>query len=421
LEPLLAGVVAALGVILPLLMIVGIGAIVRTVLTGRAARPLLQAGSASAHGLKPTWLGGYRGRHNGFEVKVHAATGARGPVVLVDGLPAGISVLPEDASVRLGKAVLGGLVQDVHLGDPAVDDRFVFTGRSWIVYSSLSAEAREALLAAARCAPDVRVQLGTLRLQLGMEAGGDEVLAAVAVASTLARALTPEGGWNAGLLRACEDPLPAVREGAARALMVDARGALRGEYARRLLGNTDDRVRLQGALALGPEGQGTLLELARSDIHAVRAEAVAAVSSDAPGAESAACVAMADEMLSVALAGAALAERLGAAGPQVEGALLTLLSRPEREAELAAIDALAASGTARSVPALTALADGLMFGPVRREARRAVAEVQARASGERGALTLAGPASGGAVSLTGQGEQGAVSLTRGQVTGEKEA
>jgi len=375
-----------------------------------------------AIGLKRSaWLGGYRRRMGGFSVIVRPSPDRRTTLLQINGLPPQLSVQPEAAGARVTKAVLGDLIEDATLGEPALDDRFLFGGPPAIVYSSLGPEARAGLLEVARGAMDTRAQGGSLFIRLGWwDETGEQLGIALEAAVALARSLTPEGGSTAALLHACQDPLLPVRVGAASALMKASKGGLHAEYARRLMASEDDAVRLEGALASGAAGQPALLAIARSGAPDLRARAVAALEPGLPEARAAACAAMAHEELAVAMAGAALAERLEVAGSQVEGALLSLLSRPEREAELAAIAALAASGTARSVPALTALAEGLMFGPIRREARKAVAAIQARASGERGGLSLAGAASGGEVSMAGEGEQGAVSLPR-QRSGQKEA
>jgi len=199
-------------------------------------------------------------------------------------------------------------------------------------------------------------------------------------------------------------------------------------------------VRLRAGIALGPEGRDVLRSIARSSgiEDDTASKAVAALEADltvdeavgllrnALGARRAAtataCMvaigrrggAAAIEVLAEVLAvetgelGAAAARALAATGdPAAEGPLLRALAEGSPGVRLAAVNVLGHVGTAASVGPLreAEVADA----GLRRGARQAIAEIQARLTGaEPGQLSLAG-SEAGALSMA-VGEAGSLSL-----------
>ena len=171
-------------------------------------------------------------------------------------------------------------------------------------------------------------------------------------------------------------------------------------------------MRLRAAMALGEEGRETLVDLvARADTgDSCAARAIVSLG----------------ERLSAKAAGAALRRALGGAGrpltaraclealgqrgrPEAEGLLLEALRSEEAPVSVAAAQALGRAGTVTAVAPLLEAAE--RSADLRRAARQAIAEIQARLAGaEPGQLSLAG-GEAGALSLA-DGEPGAASASR---------
>jgi len=210
------------------------------------------------------------------------------------------------------------------------------------------------------------------------------------------------------------------------------------------LGDHDVEVRLQAAIALGPEGRAVLLESATKEgvEDRLAARAIAELGKDFPvnlaierlerarrseePAVALACVdvvgrsgtpeaiatlagvlADADGELAVAAAGA-----LGSAPSEVaERALVRALGHGSADVRVAAADALGRIGSPLSVAPLRECAGAHpLDGALRRSARQAIAGIQARVSGASpGQLSLAAEGAG-QVSLAEEDQRGQVSL-----------
>jgi hypothetical protein len=203
-------------------------------------------------------------------------------------------------------------------------------------------------------------------------------------------------------------------------------------------------VRLEAALGLGRDGQGTLREIARlaaSDalgVRAVQALGVDLTFDDALASlerarrtrhlrTAVACIEALGRLrgpevtrrLANVLTGeagglaVAAARALGATGdPTAEPVLLEALAESkEMPLRIAAADALGAVGTAEAVPALQEAGEGLWDRPLRKAAREAIVQIQSRLGGASpGQLSLVeGEDAEGRLSLV-DGSQGRVSL-----------
>jgi len=210
------------------------------------------------------------------------------------------------------------------------------------------------------------------------------------------------------------------------------------------LGDHDAEVRLQAAIALGPEGRAVLLESATKEgvEDRLAARAIAELGKDFPvnlaierlnrarraeePAVADACIdlvgrsgtAEAIETLAGVLADAegdlaiAAAGALGSTPSEVaERALVRALDHSLAEVRVAASEALGRIGTPLSVAPLRECAGAHpLDGGLRRAARQAIAEIQARVSGASpGQLSLATEGAG-QVSLVEEDQRGQVSL-----------
>lgn len=218
------------------------------------------------------------------------------------------------------------------------------------------------------------------------------------------------------------------------------------EVLRAACADWSSEIRLRAAMELGAEGREVLFQLTESDEDdAVSAQAVSLLGRELPFARTQAILtqalrirrlqtaraclesmgtsgdAAAVEVLAKVLAretgelAVAAAEALGATGsPAAEAPLIAALERDKTDLRVAAATALASVGSAASVPALREAAEGSLFDrELRRAARQAIAEIQARVPGASpGQLSLAG-VEAGQLSLA-QAEAGQVSLAHGQ-------
>ncbi len=174
-------------------------------------------------------------------------------------------------------------------------------------------------------------------------------------------------------------------------------------------GDRSDEVRLQAALAVGEEGVETLLVLVRkSKDDGTAARAVAALGERLPPAEAEAALLRALETGLGATARACL-EALGRrGGPELERLLLRALAGDDPVVAVFAAAALGRVGTVEAVAALREEAS-IWRPELRKAARQAIAEIQARLTGaQAGQLSLAA-SEAGALSLA-QNEPGSLSL-----------
>ena len=173
-------------------------------------------------------------------------------------------------------------------------------------------------------------------------------------------------------------------------------------------------------MALGEEGRDTLVDLVTR--------------ADTGDSCAARAIVSLGERLSAKAAGAALRRALGGAGrpltaraclealghrglPEAEGLLLEALRSEDAPVSVAAAEALGRAGTVTAVAPLREAAE--RSGDLRRAARQAIAEIQARLAGaEPGQLSLAG-GEAGALSLA-DGEPGRLTLADGEPGQDRE-
>ncbi len=337
-------------------------------------------------------------------------------LVSVSGLPAGVRLSPEGPGLAVGKALFGGLIEDHKVGDPAFDAAFIVGGDRHRVFSVLDAESRRLALRAAALVDALTLEdgvlSGTLRARVVSRGALAEALEALL---PLAAALR-SGEHSQGLFqRAFEDPAAGVRYQCLRLVLETAGGELRERAIQQALIHRQPDLRYLAAWAAGDRAWPVMLELAGGHRYpsALRAAAMAQLPEGPPAEDLAEVVrgALGRPDPTLVAAAARLAARLPPGDGALEELLLGVLARRGDETRAAAVEGLAAAGTARSVAPLLALAEevGAPRG-LRQAARAAARAIQARLTGaEAGALSLSEVA-GGALSLPGAIDPGAVSL-----------
>ena len=348
-----------------------------------------------------------------FELGDEAFDGA----AYIQGAPALIRALFDEDARRALQGCLGGRLR---LRSAAGDESLAV--RTSVSDSELRVEIRERLFSSLR-----RVLPEALRALVGLGqrlARPDDLAARIADNTR-------------------QEPLPAVRLANVQALAREFPGHPKTrETLLASLRDESQAVRLQAAVALGPDGRETLVDLAtRNDSRdEIASRAILALGADFPPAQALArlqhalraerpavtraCIEIIGrtggpagvDALSGVLASAsvelavAAARALGTApcaSASAERALIEALGHESSDVQVAAADALGAIGTPMAVVPLRNCGGGRLFsGDASRATRQAIAAIQARATG----------ASPGQLSLA-AGEAGQVSLVEDDLRG----
>jgi HEAT repeat protein len=356
-------------------------------------------------------------------------------VITVSGMghrPDDLALHPETLSTTVGKA-FGA--REIELGDFGFDENVYLKGSAPLVYALFDQETRRRVVALVLWT-DAAVSLknGTLRVEVPntLDAPGwlaERVASVLEVARRLAR---PADLTSRLAVNVRSDPVAAVRLGNLKVLVREypGRPATVGAL-KAALGDPSVDVRVRAAMALGEEGHQTLLEIASAedgDLESALAidalgerlprERVQAILGHAlrgrrlpvaracleslgrhGGAQGVGTLARVLAIERGELAETA-ARALGATGqPEAEKPLLEALGHGDTAVRVAAAAALGQTGTVAAVPALRRV-ESASGDDLRRAARQAVAEIQARMKG----------ASPGQLSLA-EGEAGQLSLT----------
>jgi hypothetical protein len=357
-----------------------------------------------------------------------------GTKIVITGLghgTGGLSLRREGLSTALEKRFIGE--REIEIGDPSFDDEYYVQGQAPLAVAILDSETRRqlALLLRGRVAiagaqsVDVDPSLGDGVLEVRVKESGfsgnrERVPRILAAVLEVARRLVAPADVPARIAANLRtEPEPGARLRAVLTLSREfPRHPATREALRAGLGDASEEVRLRAGIALGEEGRDTLLHLASAPgtADACAARAIAALGKGLPAD-------LAEATLRRALQGAGrplLAqsglEALALLGHAASEALVldALRSRDEPVA-LAAARTLGRVGTVAAVAALLEAAE--RGGEMRRAARQAVAEIQARLTGaEPGQLSLSAGAAG-ALSLA-DGERGSLSLAEGEEPGD---
>ncbi len=390
-----------------------------------------------------------------------------GSRVVIGGLRHGsyaLAIRPEGVTSAFEK-VVGE--RELELGDEAFDREAYLQGAPALIRAIFDAETRRAMRA---------LLGGKLRVARGAAARVVDVRASVSDDELRVdlpdRVFSSPLPWMPEVLRALLDagvrlqrpddiaakiaantrvePVPAVRLANLQTLGREfpSHAATRDAFLA-ALADEDQRVRLQAAIALGPDGRQTLLDIAgRDDVpDAIAARAIEALGPEF-GPERAieklesairvggpavarACISIVGaagtpagvralvQVLRAAQPSLAVpaAEALGAAASaagvseEVEGALIEALGSESAEVRVAAANALARGGTPLSVvPLRNAIGAHPLDLEFRRAARQAIAQIQERVTGASpGQLSLA-PDEAGQLALAEEDRSGRVSL-----------
>jgi HEAT repeat protein len=347
----------------------------------------------------------------------------------------GVGLRPEDATTDFGKA-FGK--HEIEIGDRSFDEDFFITGAPALVYAFLDTDTRARIF---RMNYEGRFEIAgpVLRLDIPETNEGRLLAEVVGLLLDIARRLGDRTETAQRLAsNARNDLWPAVR---LRNLLCLVRTfgdrPVAGETLRAACADRDPEVRLRAATALGPDGIDTLLGMAEdvglADVWPAAAIAAlgpnftleratttlefalrgkrpetARACAEALGACGPAALEPLVEALGVrmGLVAAAAARSLGALGmPAAEGPLIRALNGDAPGLRVAAAEALGRSGTVAAVLPLKIAAERSPDPELRRAARQAVAEIQARLPGaspgqlslsvtEAGQLSLAEPEAG---------------------------
>jgi hypothetical protein len=387
-----------------------------------------------------------RGRSGEVEVRLEEYRRGKyehGTKIVVTGLghgAGGLSLRREGLGTAIEKRVLGE--REIEIGDGSFDEEYYVQGRAPLAMALLDPETRRhvsALLRNRIALPtggwvDVNASLseGVLEVRVkesGFSGNRERVPDILAVALEVARRLVAPRDVAARIA----DNLRTESSAGTRVELVKvlAREFPRHPATRDALlaacRDPSEEVRLRAGIALREDGRQTLLDLVSGAgvADSCAARAVEALRSEVPAEK-------AEEALLRALAGAgrpltakACLETLALLGrTEAEGLMLEALRSSDATISLAAARALGKAGTVAAVPALRGAAQA--GGDMRRAARQAVAEIQARLSGAApGQLSLAG-AEAGALSLADTaGAPGRLTLVEGveqtaPIAGEEE-
>ncbi len=351
-----------------------------------------------------------------------------GTRILVSGLghgPGGLSLRREGLGTAIEKRFIGE--REIEIGDASFDDEFFVQGRAPLAIALLGCDTRSRVAALLRnrirlehgAWVDVEASLTDGALNVKVKESGfsgnreriPHVLAAVLevarrlvapddVAARIAENLRSESsvGVRVQSLRvlAREFPShPATRE----ALLAACQ-------------DPSEEVRLRAGITLGDDGRGTLLALVNGaqTRDSCAAQAISALGKSLPGEQAKAALRRALGEPGRAQTAQACLEALGLLGrAEAEGIMLRALRSEDGAVTVAAARALGRAGTVAAVPALREIAEA--GGEVRRAARQAVAEIQARLTGaEPGQLSLSGGEAGALSLADNAGAPGRLSL-----------
>ncbi len=376
------------------------------------------------------------GRSGELEVRLEGyqrGKSEHGTKIVVTGLghgAGGLSLRREGLGTAIEKRVMGE--PEIEIGDASFDEEFYVQGQAPLAIALLDAETRRrlgallrnriAILTGVWVDVDASLSEGVLEVRVresGFSGNRERVPDIVEVVLEVGRRLVAPRDVAARIAENLRTESSAgVR---VQSLLVLAREFPRHPATRdALLAGCQDpsgEVRLRAGIALREDGRQTLLDLASgADVaDSCAARAVEALRSRLPAER-------AEEALRRALAGAerpltarACLETLARLRrTEAEGLMLDALRSRDGQVSLAAARALGKAGTVVAVPALRDA--GEAGGEMRRAARQAIAEIQARLTGaEPGQLTLT-VGEAGALSLAdGAGEPGRLSLAE-QVT-----
>jgi hypothetical protein len=321
-------------------------------------------------------------------------------------------------------------VGEIEIGDEEFDRALFVQGEATHVRALLGAPLRRRILRAfggrlrddSRWAPaspvvdTLRIADGALEAELHDTSSltGDPLEVSLAGLLEIARSLQGSQATVSALARnAASDPHAGVRLQNLRALVREYR--TEPATAAVLVDAADDEsqeVRLEAAIARGPEGREALLALAAEGWtdDAIAARALEALGPHVPPDRARSVLEHALGADKPATAAACL-RALGHGGRDVVPLLWRNVAHARPEIALAAIEAIAAAGTVDDVPRLRDLEDGGSRA-LASAARQAVASIQARLSGASpGQLALAEGAADGRVSLA-DDARGRVALDR---------
>ena len=343
---------------------------------------------------------------------------------------------------------------ELETGDLQFDAQFFILGPPTLVHAMLDAETRRRLRALTAYEPpgEAAVEQGSLRVDLPLTYGvypqavEERGKQAVALARRL---LEPKDVARRLAENSQRDPDPRVRlRNLNAAVREDPSNPMTRALLRAAAADKDLEVRLRAALALGEEGREALLSLVE-DPHAddasvetalealdvfvpeavlgrVLLRSVGAGLSDTPGQPRAARACLhalarlrtehaVSRLQALLLANAFLAGDTARAlgeigGEEAEAVLVGALGCDVAASRVAAAKVLGAVGTIGAVPALREAER--RGGELRRLAREAISDIQARVQGAPGAVSLAG-AEAGQVSIA-EDSAGRVSLPPGE-------
>ena len=309
----------------------------------------------------------------------------------------------------------GRTTGDVEVGHLGFDDQFHVQGATAMVRARLDGPTREALLELVR-GPLREGQLtvadGQLRavvpqgVRVSLSDPFDE---AVPLLGQVARRLAEPIDVIAELAQnARRDPVSGVRVQCLRTLLREypQHASVVNPLLRDAAEDADAEVRLEAAIALGPEGAAVLHALVadaavEDDLAARAAEALGPrMDADVARATLRREMAASSTRIRRAAVARACTVALGEHGdPQDETLLLTIAVEERDEAlRLAAVRALGRLGSARAVPALAELA-GSGSPQLRRAGREAIATIQSRLQGATPGQLSLDPGAAGQVAL----------------------
>jgi HEAT repeat protein len=349
-----------------------------------------------------------------------------GTKIVVTGLghgAGGLSLRREGLGTAIEKRFIGE--REIEIGDPGFDDEYYVQGQAPLALAILEPETRRRLAGLLRgqvavegrepVEVDASLSDGVLEVRLkesGFSSNRERIPDLLPALLDVARRLVAPKDVAARIAdNVGREPEPGAR---LRAVLVLAREFRQHPATRATLlaalEDASEEVRLRAAMFLGEEGRAALLDLvARTGTDdSCAARAIEALGERLP-AEAA------EAALRRALGGAgrpstarACLEVLGRLGrPEAEALLLDALRTEDGPVSAASAEALGRAGTVAAVVPLREAAE--RNGDLRRAARQAIAEIQARLSGAApGQLSLAA-GEAGALSLA-DGEPGRLSL-----------
>ena len=341
-----------------------------------------------------------------------------------------LSIVPQKRAIEPGSR-LGRL--EIEIGDPAFDAEFSIQGDPRLAQAGLDVHTRTKLTQLLRgrvesprglvLAVDASLERGKLSVFVEHDQNANQeqleepVAELLEMALSVVRSLAKRADLPTRLANhlgsdTAADPETGVR---LRSLRMLVRDFPRHRFTRKALetARTDpnEEVRLEGAIAEGTRGWGTILSLISNPgiSDDCSARAVQTLGEGLPVELAASVLRQALATGRPALACALLAAPCWNGQPGAEGHVVTALASPDAAVAGKAADALGRLGTAAAVPALRRLGER-NDRELQRAARQSIAAIQARLQGaEQGQISLAGSGDG-ALSLVGEDEAGQLSL-----------